>query len=413
MKDPLDLLHVHPAADGSDESDASINLGAQDGHESSVSAEGGALVLRGDQSPADRLSLLVSWSGHTDAGSLSEQLSESLLGALPHRRLASFDVDELFDYRSRRPQITFTDNRFSNFEAPSLELYEVRDALGRPFLFLTGDEPDYQWERVSSAVLQLVDRLDVKLVVLVDALGLPTPHTRPIGVTAHGNRQDLIEGISTWGPSAQIEAGLSQFLELRVAEADRDVVGYTLHVPHYLAGGRFPHVAVSALEYAGAALELMLPTDELRESSRMVEQDITRQVAQNSEIQGMVDRLERNFDEYATPQQRSLLVKDDDAVPDAEELGAAVEAYLRHHDPAADAEAARTGAIQDLLGDALKDPAGESDPADPDPAAAPGSEPEATAPEGEVHDGPEDAPTDVPRSQEHPESDPEGHDRPE
>lgn len=344
MKDPLDLLHVHPAADGEDESDSSLNLGAQDGHESSVSAEGGALELRADQPPAARLSLLVSWSGHTDAGSLSEQLSESLLGTLPHRRLASFDVDELFDYRSRRPQITFTDNRFSNFEAPSLELYEVRDALGRPFLFLTGDEPDYQWDRVASAVLEVVDRLDVKLVVLVDALGLPTPHTRPIGVTAHGNRDDLIEGITTWGPSAQIEAGLSQFLELRVAEADRDVVGYTLHVPHYLAGGRFPHVAVAALEYAGAALELMLPTDELRESSRMVEQDISRQVAQNSEIQGMVDRLERNFDEYATPQQRSLLVKDDDAVPDAEELGAAVEAYLRHHDPAADAEAARSGA---------------------------------------------------------------------
>lgn len=394
MKDPLDLLHVHPAADGEEESDSSINLGAQDGHESSVSAEGGALVLREAAPPADRLSLLVSWSGHTDAGSLSEQLSESLLGALPHRRLASFEVDELFDYRSRRPQITFTDNRFSNFEAPSLELYEVRDALGRPFLFLTGDEPDYQWDRVSQAVLALVDRLDVKLVVLVDALGLPTPHTRPIGVTAHGNRPDLIDGISTWGPSAQIEAGLSQFLELRVAEADRDVVGYTLHVPHYLAGGRFPHVAVAALEYAGAALELMLPTDELRESSRMVEQDISRQVAQNSEIQGMVDRLERNFDEYATPQQRSLLVKDDDAVPDAEELGAAVEAYLRHHDPAADAETARAGSIEGLLDDASPEPGASPDPGDAGPAE-PGPEdlgPDKFGPENfgpEDHDRPE------------------------
>ncbi len=340
MKDPLDLLHVHPAADANEEPDSSVNLGSLAAPESTVSAEGGALVLREDQGPARSLSMLVSWSGHTDAGSLSEQLSESLLSSLPHHRLASFDVDELFDYRSRRPQITFTDNQFSDYKSPALDLYEVRDALGHPFLFLTGDEPDYQWERVSTAVLQLVDRLDVKLVVLVDALGLPTPHTRPIGVTAHGNRQDLIEGISTWGPSAQIEAGLSQFLELRMTEAERDVVGYTLHVPHYLAGGKFPHVAVAAMEYAGAALELMLPTEELREASRLVEQDISRQVRQNSEIEGMVERLERNFDEYATPQQRSLLVKDDDAVPDAEELGAAVEAYLRHHDPAEDAAAA-------------------------------------------------------------------------
>lgn len=145
MKDPLDLLHVHPAADGSDESDSFVNLGSQNTPESTVSAEAGALVLREDQGPAERLSLLVSWSGHTDAGSLSEQLSDSLLGTLPHHRLASFDVDELFDYRSRRPQITFTDNQFSDFKSPSLELYEVRDALGQPFLFLAGDEPDYQW----------------------------------------------------------------------------------------------------------------------------------------------------------------------------------------------------------------------------------------------------------------------------
>lgn len=358
MKDPLDLLHVHPADDGDQEPDSSINFGSYSSPESTVSSEGGALVLRPDQAPAENLNMLVSWSGHTNAGTLSEQLSESLLGALPHRKLASFDVDELFDYRSRRPQITFMDNRFSDFQSPALDLYEVRDAMGRPFLFLTGDEPDYQWDRVSNAVLQLVERLDVKLVVLLDALGLPTPHTRPIGVTAHGNRADLIEGISTWGPTAQIEAGLSQFLELRVAEAERDVVGYTLHVPHYLAGGRFPHVAVAALEYAGAALELMLPTDELREASRMVDHDISRQVEQNSEVQGMVDRLERNFDEYATPQQRSLLVKDDDAVPDAEELGAAVEAYLRHHDPAADA-----------------DPESEGNP-DSDADAEPGAGPE-------------------------------------
>jgi len=358
VKDPLDLLHVHPADDGDQEPDSSINFGSYSSPESTVSSEGGALVLRPDQAPAENLNMLVSWSGHTNAGTLSEQLSESLLGALPHRKLASFDVDELFDYRSRRPQITFMDNRFSDFQSPALDLYEVRDAMGRPFLFLTGDEPDYQWDRVSNAVLQLVERLDVKLVVLLDALGLPTPHTRPIGVTAHGNRADLIEGISTWGPTAQIEAGLSQFLELRVAEAERDVVGYTLHVPHYLAGGRFPHVAVAALEYAGAALELMLPTDELREASRMVDHDISRQVEQNSEVQGMVDRLERNFDEYATPQQRSLLVKDDDAVPDAEELGAAVEAYLRHHDPAADA-----------------DPESEGNP-DSDADAEPGAGPE-------------------------------------
>ncbi|TLP79582.1 PAC2 family protein [Nesterenkonia sphaerica] len=273
--------------------------------------------------------MVVSVAGHTDAGSLSEQLAEGLLGTLNHRQVASFDVDELFDYRSRRPQVTFTENRFSDYRGPRLDIFEVRDAMDRPFLLLTGDEPDFQWERVAETVLKLIQQLDVSLVVTVDSLGLPTPHTRPVGVTAHGNRRDLIEGISTWSPNAQIEAGLSQMLELRVDEAGRDVVGYTMHVPHYLASGRYPQVAVAALEYAGAACELMLPTDELREAARTVEADISRQVEQAPEIAQLVQKLEANFDQFSSTAQRSLLVKHDDVVPDAEELGAAVEEFLR------------------------------------------------------------------------------------
>ena len=67
----------------------------------------------------------------------------------------------------------------------------------------------------------------------------------------------------------------------------------------------------------------------LREAARMVDQDVSRQVEQNPEVQALVRRLEKNFDEHASTEQRSLLVTSDDAVPDAEELGAAAEAYLR------------------------------------------------------------------------------------
>lgn len=320
MTDPFELLHVH--AEGAHEHPAGSAAGSNELVRYAQNA--GA-----SDDPGPRMPMVVSLAGHTDAGTLSEQLTESLLGTLPRKQLASFDVDALYDYRSRRPHITFTDNRFSDYEGLQLNLYEVRDAMDRPFLLLTGDEPDFHWERVTETVLELVDRLDVSLMVLVDSLGLPTPHTRPVGVTAHGNRPDLIEGISTWSPDAQIEAGLSQTIEMRADAAGHDVVGYTLHVPHYLAGGKYPQVAVAALEYAGAACELMLPTDELREAARTVDADISRQVKRSPEITQLVQQLETNFDQYATPAQRSLLLTDENNVPDAEQLGAAVEEYLR------------------------------------------------------------------------------------
>lgn len=73
----------------------------------------------------------------------------------------------------------------------------------------------------------------------------------------------------------------------------------------------------------------MLPTDELREAARSVEVDVSRQVEQAPEIAQLVQKLEANFDQYSSTAQRSLLVGQDDVVPDAEELGATVEEFLR------------------------------------------------------------------------------------
>ncbi|MFC7402189.1 PAC2 family protein [Citricoccus sp. GCM10030269] len=282
----------------------------------------GATALRG-------LGMLAVFGGHTDAGHLSEQVRDTLLDSLDHRLLASFDADQLIDYRSRRPQISFDGDHFLDYQAPQLQLHLVSDALGRPFLLLSGPEPDYQWERFVASVQFLVEKLDVKLVALVDAVPMPVPHTRPLGVTAHGNREDLSAGLSTWSPQARMVSGISQLLELRLDEQRRGVSGYTLHVPHYLADAAYPQAAVAALEYVGAALGLMLPTDELRERGREVDQELDRQTGSSREVTAMVEGLERNFDQNSPGAGRSLLVGPDEEVPDAEELGAAVEEYLQ------------------------------------------------------------------------------------
>lgn len=275
------------------------------------------------------LDMLVVFSGYLDAGSVSTQLENVLLERLDHERIATFDTDQLLDYRARRPQLRFDGRQFFDYEPPEIELYLVKDQMQKPFLLLSGPEPDYQWDRFVAAVMILVDQLDVQLISLVDAIPLPVPHTRPLGVTTHGNAEELLEGLATWSPKGRIAAGAAQLLELRAAEADRQVSGYTLHVPHYLADATYPQATVAALEYVGAAMELMLPSEELRESGRDVEQQISAQVQNRPEIASMLQRLEEQFDKYAEEHQaRSLLLDSDQHMPDADEIGSAVETYL-------------------------------------------------------------------------------------
>ena len=49
----------------------------------------------------------------------------------------------------------------------------------------------------------------------------------------HGNRPDLIEGISVWKPTVEVPAAVGHILE-PLTEAGRNVAGYVMHVPHYL-----------------------------------------------------------------------------------------------------------------------------------------------------------------------------------
>jgi len=279
------------------------------------------------------LNMLMGFTGFADAGHVVRQINAELLDTLDSEVVAEFDADQLIDYRSRRPHLAFVEDHLQDYQAPRLALYRLRDGLGQPFLLLAGFEPDLQWERFSRAVVRLVEHLDVNLVTWIHSIPMPVPHTRPVGVTVHGNRPDLIEGISSWKPTVEVPAAVGHVLELRLVEAGRNVAGYVIHVPHYLADAEYPNAAVAGLEYLGAATSLMLPTDRLREAGREVGRQIAEQVEASEEVQQVVSRLESRYDEKAEGTvRRSLLADVNDELPNAEDLGAAVEAYLARKD---------------------------------------------------------------------------------
>lgn len=275
------------------------------------------------------LGMYVSLKGAGDAGQAHLQIHNELFNELHSQLFASFDADQLVCYSTQRPRVTYLGDHFAAYQRPVIELYLMTDGMDRDFWYLTGVEPDLRWEELCAQLLKLVDAFNIGPVVSTNSLPMPVPHTRPVGVTVHGNRQDLIEGISTWAPSAELPASFTDLFEVRLAEAQREVVGYSLHAPHYLAEAEYPPVAVAALEYVGAALNLALPTERLREAGRAIEGQLAEQVNSSSEVRQMVAGFEQRFDAHAEKHAtRSLLLDSDQQVPDAEEIGARAETFL-------------------------------------------------------------------------------------
>src|ERR1700722_6185129 len=97
------------------------------------------------QSPdSQSMALLVYLEGFMDAGAAGRLLTEHLLGAFEHTTVARFNTDRLLDYRSRRPLMTFDDGKWETYDAPELSVFKLSDAEGKPFLLLTGPEPDHE-----------------------------------------------------------------------------------------------------------------------------------------------------------------------------------------------------------------------------------------------------------------------------
>ncbi len=282
-----------------------------------------------DAPQLDGATLLWYFEGFIDAGAAGRLVTEHLLAKLEHKVVASFDVDRLIDYRSRRPIMTFAKDHWERYEKLELVTHLVHDAAGTPFLLLVGPEPDHEWERFAVAVSDMSERLGVGLAVGFHGIPLGVPHTRPLGVTAHATRPELVTGDRPLPNQLQVPGSIAALLEFRFGEAGRDAAGFAVHVPHYLAQAAYPAGAVKLLEAVTGLTGLSVPDDALREAARRTDAEINRQVEASTEVTEVVQALEQQYDAVAEADAQSdLLDGNPENMPTAEELGEQFERFL-------------------------------------------------------------------------------------
>jgi predicted ATP-grasp superfamily ATP-dependent carboligase len=272
--------------------------------------------------------LLHQLDGFVDAGMAGESVTDHLETRLDHTVAARFDVDRLVDYRARRPPMTFAADHWASYEEPELVVRLFHDEAGTPFLLLTGPEPDHEWERYASAVRDLVERWELRMVVSYHGIPMGAPHTRPLGVTAHATRRELIGEYQAVLNRLQVPGSAAALTELRLGEAGHDALGFAAHVPHYLAQSRYPAAGLTLLGSIQRVAGLSIPDEALVESARRTDAEIERQVAESGEVADVVQALERQYDTFVEAMDKKNLLAEDQEMPTAEELGAEFERFL-------------------------------------------------------------------------------------
>jgi hypothetical protein len=287
----------------------------------------------GPEAPAGPV-LLVALQGFLDAGNASRIAVDHLLEQAQGRVVASFDVDALYDYRARRPALTFMEDHYEDYDAPRLVVRVCEDSLGTPYLLLHGPEPDTYWEAFAAAVRAVVRHFRVRLSVALGSVPMAVPHTRPVMLTNHATDARLLMRENVWKGRIRVPSSAQALLEVRLGEWGHDAMGLVAHVPHYLAQVDYPAASVSLLEGVEVVTGLQWRLEGLQRAADARATEIATQIADSEEVREVVAGLEQQYDAFAAADRDAAtpLAQERD-LPTAEELGEELERFLAGLDP--------------------------------------------------------------------------------
>ena len=268
----------------------------------------------------DRPIMLLAMSGWVDAASVGTDTAERI--AAGGDVVAAFEPDALFDYRSSRPTLHFSDGDLTDIVWPRLEVIH-RSIDGIDLLIATGNEPDFRWQELTREFVGLTQRYNVSKFVTLGAVPAPVPHTRPVRVVCTTSDAQLLRDGDEVMPEELVVPGAAvSVLRQGLADAGLPAIGYWAQIPHYLQSP-YHHGVLGLIERVGGQVGVRFPIGDLAiEASSQLEQ-IDADLADRDDARQYVERLELMQDE------RPELVYPFQEVPSADEIGAEVEKYLR------------------------------------------------------------------------------------
>ena len=249
--------------------------------------------------------ILAAFDGWVDAGAVATAALDRITTG--GSTIATFDGDQLFDYRARRPTLDILDGRLTSLTWPEIRLVHA-PVDGLDLLVLSGAEPDDRWRAMGEAVIELARRLDVREWISVGAIPAAVPHTRSVPILGTQSAPGLLRGGVEAGPTGllRVPSAALSMLEMAVAAAGIPALGYFAQIPHYVSGP-YPIASLELLRTLERHLGVDLPHGDLADEARQLRVRLDAAAAGEEGTRAYVERLEAMVDESRQPEGDDLI----------------------------------------------------------------------------------------------------------
>jgi predicted ATP-grasp superfamily ATP-dependent carboligase len=258
-----------------------------------------SLLRIGDHPDLESPVLVAAFDSWIDAGSASTTAANLL--AEDATVVATFEADQVFDYRARRPTLEIKDGRPAALSWPELVVRYAR-VDDRDVLVLAGPEPDFRWRELAADAVTLASELGIAEWLSLGSIPAAVPHTRPVPVLGTESKPGLLRGEVRPGPAGllRVPSAAISVLDMAIAEAGVPAVGYFAQVPHYV-NGAYPPAALALVNAVASHLGIELPVAGLVGEAQAIRTRLDTATTLDESTREYIQRLEAMVDEERLP----------------------------------------------------------------------------------------------------------------
>jgi len=186
--------------------------------------------------------LLLAFSGWSDAGSAATNAVQYVATQLGAQKFAAIEGEEFFDFTVQRPLVRLDDQQIRNLQWPGWEFSATRNLA-----FLTGPEPHLRWRTFCGLVMRVIEELRIERVALLGAFLAEVLYTDPVPLTGFASDPAFLERLKVSPTTYQGPTGVVGALADAVRRVPLPIFSLWAAIPHYIAGTPNPRGTLALL----------------------------------------------------------------------------------------------------------------------------------------------------------------------
>ncbi len=178
--------------------------------------------------------LILAYGGASDAGESATSATRFLLDQFSFSSTAQIEMEEFLDFSVARPHVRLRNGGRHELVWPNHEFFSVQMAQATDLVIGSGIEPHLRWKAYSRCILDLVERLRVRMVVLLGSYLDDVIYSQPVQVAAFSSSPQLTSELELGPSTYEGPTGIVGVLGHALWEAGVPTISIWARLPHYV-----------------------------------------------------------------------------------------------------------------------------------------------------------------------------------